>query len=747
MSLAVPVPEKERSTSPMFEEEGVFIKRGSVRLRTRHIEKYGADHVTARDTDDELDPGTVTDGNQTSSVGESDVDCATANQSGDTASMPEDVLTAERRDVDSRVDQIGKDRNEDGQKESDVISPQVSSSLSPRSSYREMTVQQTDKTDSSMEQLNGTTPETSKDCKITDLTKTILPRKIMVIEKKTGDTDQSETKENVVPNGEGKAVRVGRSVSLKEQKREGSSLEDLPAGVGRSSSFREAEAGSRSNGFSSSSLHKTEEKLSIFYQDGQGRETVTTGDNVKRDTDSTNLSGQPPDGSTDVTMATKADGQKYQQLVELFESGSSDQTTQKNGSSKVKDVQKPTSPSPSQGVRPKEVVPSGVGLRQPEPSPASSSTRQKHSEAGSITEKPGGGAKRKRQGSFDGKQGKPIQSSATGDSHGRHDHRTTVPTARVQPHRHHAEVKRLSVTQRKSPSRHEPHRRGSGPRVGGGGGRVSQTVASLQGKADSRVGKSRPKSESDIQVATTSRLSVVSKARVGSATGASSATGHAETDRKVKTGSVTSDRHSNTADSSTPSPSASSQKPKPHSEKAVGAGSRSILREKSQTFSGAADTKVTRGRPKSHSDVATRGLRTEASKQPEKTTTAATAGNHGDRKGRTMSLDLSQTTGPHANSESDHHDNGVAGSDHHSNGSEMKADLRTFCTPAIPQSHIPMSPEKEPDPDKQPRKVRKLQGKTHPLSKLTPATGPRHSPGKGGAALAGRSANPFYNTM
>ena len=58
-------------------------------------------------------------------------------------------------------------------------------------------------------------------------------------------------------------------------------------------------------------------------------------------------------------------------------------------------------------------------------------------------------------------------------------------------------------------------------------------------------------------------------------------------------------------------------------------------------------------------------------------------------------------------------------------------------SPSRPWEHrIPMSSHREPDPSQVPRKTRKLQGKSHPLSKLS-----------GETSQLGRSVNSFYNTM
>ena len=68
---------------------------------------------------------------------------------------------------------------------------------------------------------------------------------------------------------------------------------------------------------------------------------------------------------------------------------------------------------------------------------------------------------------------------------------------------------------------------------------------------------------------------------------------------------------------------------------------------------------------------------------------------------------------------------------------------RSMCEKsAPPYHHIPISPEAEPDPEKGPRKVRKLQGKTHPLSVLPGSANKDEKAGSGG-----RSLNPLYNTM
>ncbi len=52
-------------------------------------------------------------------------------------------------------------------------------------------------------------------------------------------------------------------------------------------------------------------------------------------------------------------------------------------------------------------------------------------------------------------------------------------------------------------------------------------------------------------------------------------------------------------------------------------------------------------------------------------------------------------------------------------------------------NRVAFNPQREPDPSQVPRKSRKQQGKTHPLSKLT----------QEGSASPGRTPNPFYNTM
>ena len=52
------------------------------------------------------------------------------------------------------------------------------------------------------------------------------------------------------------------------------------------------------------------------------------------------------------------------------------------------------------------------------------------------------------------------------------------------------------------------------------------------------------------------------------------------------------------------------------------------------------------------------------------------------------------------------------------------------------ERRIPINTQREPDPSQVPRKTRKLQGKSHPLSRLS-----------GDASQLGRSVNPFYNTM
>jgi len=59
------------------------------------------------------------------------------------------------------------------------------------------------------------------------------------------------------------------------------------------------------------------------------------------------------------------------------------------------------------------------------------------------------------------------------------------------------------------------------------------------------------------------------------------------------------------------------------------------------------------------------------------------------------------------------------------------------CMGATVINRVPISPEREPDPSQLPYRVRKLHGKTHPLTRLAGEVLP----------AKGRTNNPVYNTM